>query len=93
MCYDAPNSVAMDETGIEMPTLDFKHHCDGGVTTGTLERPRPAKCSGRGFSVVEGSAAVPGATHLLEEPGTFEQVATQASDWLARWLATGRGIR
>jgi pimeloyl-ACP methyl ester carboxylesterase len=36
---------------------------------------------------------VPGATHLFEEPGTLEQVATQASAWLARWLATGRGIR
>ena len=29
---------------------------------------------------------VPGATHLFEEPGTLEQVATHASDWLARWL-------
>lgn len=33
---------------------------------------------------------VPGATHLFEEPGTLEQVAAHASEWLARWLAPGR---
>ncbi|MEK7667012.1 MAG: alpha/beta hydrolase, partial [Pseudomonadota bacterium] len=27
---------------------------------------------------------VPGATHLFEEPGTLEQVATLASAWFAR---------
>lgn len=32
---------------------------------------------------------VPGATHLFEEPGTLEQVAAHASEWLARWLAPG----
>jgi len=36
---------------------------------------------------------VPGATHLFEEPGTLEQVATHASNWLARWLAAGRQTR
>jgi putative phosphoribosyl transferase len=29
---------------------------------------------------------VPGATHLFEEPGTLEQVATLARDWFGRWL-------
>ena len=29
---------------------------------------------------------VPGATHLFEEPGTLEQVATHASRWFGRWL-------
>jgi pimeloyl-ACP methyl ester carboxylesterase len=34
---------------------------------------------------------VPGATHLFEEPGTLEEVATLASDWFVRWLgARGR---
>ncbi len=33
---------------------------------------------------------VPGATHLFEEPGTLEQVARLASDWLRRWLPAGR---
>ena len=30
---------------------------------------------------------VPGATHLFEEPGTLEQVATQASEWFVRHFA------
>ena len=29
---------------------------------------------------------VPGATHLFEEPGTLEAVATLAADWLALHL-------
>jgi putative phosphoribosyl transferase len=29
---------------------------------------------------------VPGATHLFEEPGTLEQVATLAATWFARHL-------
>lgn len=29
---------------------------------------------------------VPRATHLFEEPGTLEQVASQARDWFARYL-------
>lgn len=31
---------------------------------------------------------VPGATHLFEEPGTLEQVATLAADWFRHHLAT-----
>jgi pimeloyl-ACP methyl ester carboxylesterase len=30
---------------------------------------------------------VPGATHLFEEPGTLEQVATLAADWFRRHLS------
>jgi pimeloyl-ACP methyl ester carboxylesterase len=33
---------------------------------------------------------VPGATHLFEEPGTLEQVAELAGQWLARHCVTGR---
>jgi len=33
---------------------------------------------------------VPGATHLFEEPGTLEQVATLAADWFRRHLAKPR---
>lgn len=33
---------------------------------------------------------VPGATHLFEEPGTLEQVATAASDWFRQWLVAER---
>lgn len=32
------------------------------------------------------TAIVPGATHLFEEPGTLEQVATLAADWFASHL-------
>ena len=31
---------------------------------------------------------VPGATHLLEEPGTLEEVARLATDWFKRYLTT-----
>lgn len=31
-------------------------------------------------------AIVPGATHLFEEPGTLERVASDAAAWFQRWL-------
>jgi dienelactone hydrolase len=36
---------------------------------------------------------VPGATHLFEEPGALEQVATLAADWFSRHLASSDGGR
>jgi pimeloyl-ACP methyl ester carboxylesterase len=33
-------------------------------------------------------AIVPGASHLFEEPGALEQVATLAHDWFARYLGS-----
>jgi putative phosphoribosyl transferase len=33
---------------------------------------------------------VPGATHLFQEPGTLEHVATRAADWFARYLVRDR---
>jgi dienelactone hydrolase len=36
---------------------------------------------------------VPGATHLFEEPGALEQVATLAADWFSRYLARSDGGR
>jgi putative phosphoribosyl transferase len=33
---------------------------------------------------------VPGATHLFEEPGALEQVATLARAWFAHYLAVFR---
>jgi len=33
---------------------------------------------------------IPGATHLFEEPGTLEQVASNAATWFARYLAPGQ---
>ncbi len=32
---------------------------------------------------------VPGATHLFEEPGTLERVASLAAAWFPRWLPAG----
>jgi putative phosphoribosyl transferase len=36
---------------------------------------------------------VPGATHLFEEPGTLEEVATYARDWLAGHLSAAPSTR
>jgi putative phosphoribosyl transferase len=36
---------------------------------------------------------VPGATHLFEEPGALEQVATDAAEWLLRYLTHGKTER
>jgi putative phosphoribosyl transferase len=33
---------------------------------------------------------IPGATHLFEEPGTLEKVATLASDWFAKHIGSDR---
>src|SRR4030095_432523 len=33
---------------------------------------------------------IPGATHLFEEPGTLEKVATIASDWFAKHIGSAR---
>jgi dipeptidyl aminopeptidase/acylaminoacyl peptidase len=38
------------------------------------------------FGGERGLAVVPGATHLLEEPGALEQVARLALDWFIRYL-------
>lgn len=36
---------------------------------------------------------VPGATHLFEEPGTLEEVASQAAAWFARHFPNPSGQR
>ncbi|WP_069816516.1 dienelactone hydrolase family protein [Streptomyces sp. TP-A0874] len=36
---------------------------------------------------------VPGATHLFEEPGTLDEVATEAAHWFARLAADAAGDR
>jgi len=33
---------------------------------------------------------IPGATHLFEEPGALEKVATLASDWFAKHIGRAR---
>lgn len=58
----------------------------GGHDPAVIELNREAYAQLR---CVKALQIVPGATHLFEEPGTLEQVATAASDWFARWLGTG----
>lgn len=35
---------------------------------------------------------VPGATHLFEEPGTLEEVARLAAEWLAKWIPASAAL-
>jgi len=44
-------------------------------------------------SLEKSLVVVPGATHLFEEPGALEQVASLASDWFTRLLACPRRAR
>ncbi len=55
----------------------------GGADTEVLELNRIARTAMSGWSEM---TIVPGATHLFEEPGALEQVATAAGDWFERWL-------
>jgi pimeloyl-ACP methyl ester carboxylesterase len=59
----------------------------GGHDPAVIELNRDAYAQ---LTCVKELQIVPGATHLFEEPGTLEQVAAHASEWLARWLAPGR---
>jgi dienelactone hydrolase len=38
------------------------------------------------LACVKNLVIVPGASHLFEEPGTLDEVATQATQWFQRWL-------
>jgi predicted phosphoribosyltransferase/predicted alpha/beta-hydrolase family hydrolase len=55
----------------------------GGADVQVLELNRAAEAAiGEWAELV----VVPGATHLFEEPGALEQVASIAADWFDRWL-------
>ena len=56
----------------------------GGADTQVLEYNRWAKDRMRGPTSLE---VVPGATHLFEEPGALEHVASLAADWFARHVS------
>jgi dienelactone hydrolase len=62
----------------------------GGLDEPVIALNRDAQRRLHGRSALE---IVPGATHLFEEPGTLEQVATLASAWFARCLATAPSAR
>jgi putative phosphoribosyl transferase len=53
----------------------------GSLDTGVLELNREARAQMRCETSLE---IIPGATHLFEEPGALEQVATVARQWFAR---------
>jgi putative phosphoribosyl transferase len=57
----------------------------GGHDEAVIELNRQAMRRMRGEVHLE---IVPGASHLFEEPGTLEEVAALARDWLLRHLAT-----
>jgi putative phosphoribosyl transferase len=44
----------------------------------------------RALQVEREMQVIPGATHLFEEPGTLEQVASAAAHWFVRHLARGK---
>jgi dienelactone hydrolase len=56
----------------------------GGLDTAVIRLNRDAAAWMRAPVTLE---IVPGATHLFEEPGTLEAVASLARDWLVRYLA------
>jgi dienelactone hydrolase len=59
----------------------------GGADEPVIEMNREAL---EVLTVEKEMVIVPGATHLFEEPGALEQVATLATDWFQRFL--GRGM-
>ena len=71
---------------VEAPTLLIVGELDGVV----LELNRRAA---RQLAAPHRIEVVPGATHLFEEPGTLEQVATLAAGWFLARLAADRRLR
>lgn len=64
---------------VEAPTLLIVGGDDGPVITMNQDAAAQLHCEHR-------LHIVPGATHLFEEPGKLEQVATLARDWFLRHL-------
>jgi dienelactone hydrolase len=69
---------------VQAPTLLIV----GGDDTAVIEMNRQAMLRMTAAVALE---IVPGATHLFEEPGTLEQVATLASHWCRRHLSAAAG--
>jgi len=65
---------------VQAPTLLIV----GGADTPVIEMNRDAI---RQMSAPVALEIVPGATHLFEEPGTLDQVATLAAEWCRRHLS------
>jgi len=61
----------------------------GGLDTEVLVLNEKARAAMNCPTALE---VIPGATHLFQEPGALENVATRARAWFGRWLA-GDGLR
>ena len=57
----------------------------GGRDTSVIALNREAIAH---MTCVKQMRVVPGATHLFEEPGTLEQMSTQAADWFSNYLGS-----
>jgi putative phosphoribosyl transferase len=76
-----PDMAGADALGtVRAPTLLIV----GGLDDVVIELNRTAYAALRCEKQLE---IIPGATHLFEEPGTLEAVASLAADWFARHLA------
>lgn len=79
-----PDLALDDLPRVQAPTLLIV----GGDDTVVIGLNRVAYHELRGEKELK---IIPGATHLFEEPGTLEQVATAAARWFERHL-TGKGM-
>ncbi|HYM51778.1 MAG TPA: dienelactone hydrolase family protein [Candidatus Limnocylindrales bacterium] len=79
-----PDLAGRALVGVRAPTLLIV----GGDDTPVITLNRQALTSLRGVKRLE---IVPGATHLFEEPGALEQVASLASAWFLQYLEPQSG--
>jgi pimeloyl-ACP methyl ester carboxylesterase len=59
----------------------------GGNDTPVVEMNREAYAQ---MNCMKELRLIPGATHLFEEPGALEQVASLAAEWFERYLGVNR---
>jgi putative phosphoribosyl transferase len=79
-----PDLAGRDLSRVRAPTLLIV----GGADQEVLELNREALAELGGEKEL---TIVPGATHLFEEPGALEEVATLATDWFRRYLGEAAG--
>ena len=80
-----PDLAGQSLGSVRAPTLLIV----GGADEPVIEMNRDAM---RQMSALAHLEIVPGATHLFEEPGALEQVATLARAWFAHYLGAFRAI-
>lgn len=80
-----PDLAMADLQSVTAPTLLLVGGDDGPVV-GMNQEAHDALLCEKKLSII------PGATHLFEEPGALEQVATQASEWFSRHFQKRRAL-